>query len=198
MREAFFRGGNYRIVIPQQFCDEFNAHYKLMNQETVEDISHDMQSVVRRLAFTIFRIMMLFTSIRFMCEQPNPSAFTPKNGGRIVLRCTREDFVNAMAIGDVLIYHTVYCYAHFPRSRVATSIDGKILSKKDRMNILYDTLPETFDKSQYVAASTKLGYSPSTTSKWINSYILEGRLERKGQNDYCKVATYSLCSSGVG
>ena len=198
MREAFFRGGDYRIVIPQQFCDEFNAHYKLMNQETVEDISHDMQSVVRRLAFTIFRIMMLFTSIRFMCEQPNPSAFTPKNGGRIVLRCTREDFVNAMAIGDVLIYHTVYCYAHFPRSRVATSIDGKILSKKDRMNILYDTLPETFDKSQYVAASTKLGYSPSTTSKWINSYILEGRLGRKGQNDYCKVATFSLCSSGVG
>lgn len=49
-----------------------------MNQEVVDDISHDMQSVVRRLAFTVFRIMMVLTSIRFMDETPNPSAQTPR------------------------------------------------------------------------------------------------------------------------
>lgn len=90
-RESFFRGGSYRIVIPQEYCKEFNEHFRQMNQEVVDDISHDMQSVVRRLAFTVFRIMMVLTSIRFMDEISNPSAMTPKDGSRIVIRCSRDD-----------------------------------------------------------------------------------------------------------
>ena len=91
-RESFFRGGRYRIVIPKEYCKEFNEHFRQMNQEVVDDISHDMQSVVRRLAFTVFRIMMVLTSIRFMDETTNPSALTPKDGSRIVLRCSKDDF----------------------------------------------------------------------------------------------------------
>jgi hypothetical protein len=189
MYEAFFRGGSYRVVIPQLFCNEFNEHFRAMNQETVEDISHDMQSVVRRLAFSMFRVMMVLTAIRFMDEQPNPSALANKDGSPILLTCWREDFDTAMAMADVLIYHTVYCYAHLPQSKVTTDGSGRILSKKDKMNRLYAALPDTFDKPLYVDTAQKMGYSPSTASKWINAFIAEGRLERKGQNCYAKVAS---------
>lgn len=186
-REAFFRGGSYRIVIPQEYCKEFNEHFRQMNQEVVDDISHDMQSVVRRLAFTVFRIMMVLTSIRFMDETPNPSALTPKDGSRFVLRCSKDDFDIAMAMGDVLIYHTVYCYAHLPQSKVVTNEQGEIVTKKGKMELLLSALPNTFDREVYRTMSMKLGYPVSTTAKWINDYIRQGRLEHTSQNCYRKL-----------
>lgn len=186
-REAFFRGGSYRIVIPQEYCKEFNEHFRQMNQEVVDDISHDLQSVVRRLAFTVFRIMMVLTSIRFMDETPNPSALTPKNGSRIVLRCSKDDFDIAMAMGDILIYHTVYCYTHLPQSKVVTNGQGEIVTKKGKMEQLLVSLPDTFDRETYRAVSKKKGYPESTTAKWINDYIRQGRLEHTSQNCYRKL-----------
>lgn len=186
-RESFFRGGKYRIVIPQEYCKEFNEHFRQMNQEVVDDISHDMQSIVRRLAFTVFRIIMVLTSIRFMDETPNPSALTPKDGSRIVLRCSKDDFDIAMSIGDVLIYHTVYCYAHLPQSKVTTNWQGEIATKKGKMEQLLAALPDTFDRETYRAVSMKQGYPVSTTAKWINDYIRQGRLEHSSQNSYRKL-----------
>jgi hypothetical protein len=186
-RESFFRGGRYRIVIPKEYCKEFNEHFRQMNQEVVDDISHDMQSVVRRLAFTVFRIMMVLTSIRFMDETPNPSALTPKDGSRIVLRCSKDDFDIAMSIGDVLIYHTVYCYAHLPQSKVTTKVQGEIVTKKSKMEQLLAALPDKFDRETYRAVSMEQGYPVSTTSKWINDYIRQGRLEHSSQNSYLKL-----------
>lgn len=186
-RESFFRGGSYRIVIHQEFCKVFNEHFRQMNQEVVDDISHDMQSVVRRLAFTVFRIMMVLTSIRFMDETPNPSALTPKDGSRIVLRCSKDDFDIAMALGDVLIYHTVYCYAHLPQSKVTTNGQGEIVTKKGKMEQLLAALPDTFDREIYRETSKKQGYPESTTAKWINDYIRQGHLEHTSQNCYRKL-----------
>ncbi len=186
-REAFFRGGSYRIVIPQEYCKVFNEHFRQMNQEAVDDISHDMQSVVRRLAFTVFRIMMVLTSIRFMDETPNSSALTPKDGSRILLRCSKDDFYIAMAVGDVLIYHTVYCYAHLPQSKVTTNGQGEIVTKKGKMEQLLASLPDTFDRETYRAMSKKQGFPESTTAKWINDYIRQGHLEHTSQNCYRKL-----------
>ena len=186
-RESFFRGGSYRIVIPQEYCKVFNEHFRQMNQAAVDDISHDMQSVVRRLAFTVFRIMMVLTSIRFMDETSNPSALTPKDGSRILLRCSKDDFDIAMAIGDVLIYHTVYCYAHLPQSKVTTNGQGEIVTKKGKMEQLLAALPDTFDRETYRAISKKQGYPESTTAKWINDYIRQGHLVHTSQNCYRKL-----------
>ena len=185
MREAFFRGGEYKVKVPQHLCYEFNAHYRVLNQETVDEISHVMQGVTRRLAFAMFRIMMVLTAVRFMDEHPNASSFA-HDDKPILLTCSDEDFHTAMAIGDTLIYHAAYCYAHLPKTMSSIGVGGKILSKANKMNLLYDALPESFDKPQYSESSRQLGYSPSTTSKWINDFITQGRIERCGQNDYKK------------
>ena len=194
MREAFFRGGEYRVVIPQHLSHEFYAYFRSLNHDTVEDISHAMQGIIRRLAFATFRIMMILTAIRFMDETPNPSAIAQKDKPTL-LTCNDADFHTAMSIADTLIYHIAYCYAHLPKTKAATGAGGKILSKKDKMNILYDALPDTFDKPQYAAESVKLGYSTSTTSKWINDYITAGQLERNGQNSYRKISPNTPAAS---
>ena len=59
------------------------------------------------------------------------------------------------------------------------------------MEMLYAALPDSFSRPQYVAVSTDLGFSPSTTSKWINTFILQGRLERCEHNDYRKLTPNS-------
>ena len=100
-----------------------------------------------------------------------------------------------MAIGDTIIYHTVYCYSHLPKTDVATGAGGKILTKKDKMAMLYASLPESFSRPQYEAASIKLGFSISTTSKWINAFISQAILERNGQNNYHKLKPLFSVSS---
>lgn len=188
MREAFFRGGEYKVELPQHLSHEFYSYFKELNHDTVEDISHAMQGVIRRLAFATFRIMMILTSIRFMDEHPNPSAFA--HGDKpITLTCCNDDFRIAMSIADTLIYHIAYCYAHLPKTISSAGAGGKILSKADKMNLLYDALPELFDKPQYAEASKLLGYSTSTSSKWINDFITQGRIQRCGQNAYHKIVS---------
>ena len=92
-----------------------------------------------------------------------------------------------MAIGDVLIYHTVYCYAHLPQSKVTTNGQGEIITKKSKMEQLLSALPNKFDRETYRAVSMKHGYPVSTTAKWINDYVRQGRLEHSSQNCYRKL-----------
>ncbi|EHO69549.1 hypothetical protein HMPREF9140_01239 [Prevotella micans F0438] len=86
-----------------------------------------------------------------------------------------------------LIYHTVYCYAHLPQSKVTTNGQGEIVTKKSKMEQLLVALPDTFDREAYRTTSKKQGYLESTIAKWINDYIRQGRLEHTSQNCYRKL-----------
>ena len=194
MRDVFLRDGRYFINVPQHMCDEFNERFRSINAEIVEDISHDMQGVVRRLALIVFRIMTVLTSVRYM-EDKSCFPDTERINGFIVLRCLEVDFRTAMEMGETLIFHTAYCYAHLPHTTAARSSEGKILSKREKMNMLYAALPDEFDKQQYAEISQRLHFSTSTTSKWIADFLADGRLEHVAQNSYRKRTTYSPCIS---
>ena len=185
-REAFFRGGEYTITIPAHLCGIFNEHFRKLNYEVVDDISNAMQGIVRRIAVAVYRIMMVLTAVRFMDEHPNPSA--GRRGEDIIrVECSEDDFRIAMAIGDTLIYHSAYCYTHLPKTITKIGMNGRILSKADKMNMLYDALADTFDKQQYREACEQLRFSPHTAYKWINDYIIQGRLVRDSKDHYHKV-----------
>ena len=134
------------------------------------------------------RLMDPVTGISYGEAAPNIFSFnSPEGAWRIVIRCSRDDFDIAMAIGDVLIYHTVYCYAHLPQSKVTTNGQGEIITKKSKMEQLLAALPNKFDRETYRAVSMKHGYPVSTTAKWINDYVRQGRLEHSSQNCYRKL-----------
>lgn len=186
MRESFFRGGSYFVRIPGHLCSIFNNHFREVNQQTVDEVSNAMQGIVRRIAFAVFRIMMVLTAIRFMDEVANPSALA--HGGKpIRLTCSDEDFHIAMEIGKVLTYHSIYCYAHLPKTVSSLGNGGKVLGKREKMKVLFEALPDCFDKAQFKAVSESLKFSPNTTAKWINNYINDGCLERDSKDHYRKI-----------
>lgn len=187
MRDAFLVNGEYHVVVPQNFSEEFNRHFRNLNEKVVDEVSNAMQGVVRRLAFATFRIIMILTAIRHMnnvVANENPISLNSSTK----LRCSEDDFRSAIAIADTLIYHSIYCYIHLPKTVSEIGTNGKILTKEDKMNMLYGTLPDSFDKPEYAKKSQELGFSVSTTSKWINTFILQGRIERINQNSYKKIA----------
>lgn len=186
MRDAFLVNGEYHVVVPQNLSEEFNRHFRNLNEKVVGEVSNAMQGVVRRLAFATFRIIMILTAIRHMDNvvgNENPISLNSSTK----LRCSEDDFRSAIAIADTLIYHSIYCYIHLPKTVSEIGTNGKILTKEDKMNMLYGTLPDSFDKPEYAKRSQELGYSVSTTSKWINTFILQGRIERINQNSYKKI-----------
>ena len=190
MRESFFRGGSYFVRIPGHLCSIFNNHFHEVNQQTVDEVSNTMQGIVRRIAFAVFRIMMVLTAIRFMDEVANPAALA-HNGKPIRLTCSDDDFHIAMEIGKVLTYHSIYCYAHLPKTVSSLGNGGKVLGKREKMRVLFEALPDCFDKAQFKAVSESLKFSPNTTAKWINNYINDGCLERDSKDHYRKTGMTS-------
>lgn len=186
MRDAFMLKGEYHVVVPQHLSEEFNRHFRTLNEQVVEDVSKAMQGIVRRLAFATFRIIMVLTSIRYM-DNISRTNYPSSSNVPIKLICNDGDFRCAISIADTLIYHSIYCYTHLPKTISEIGVKGKIVTKSDKMNKLFEALPNTFDKSEYTQASEKLGFPASTTSKWINSFIMQGRLERINQNSYKKI-----------
>lgn len=186
MRDAFMLKGEYHIVVPQHLSKEFNRHFRTLNEQVVEDVSKAMQGIVRRLAFATFRIIMVLTSIRYM-DNISRTNYPSSSNVPIKLICNDGDFRCAISIADTLIYHSIYCYTHLPKTISEIGVKGKIVTKSDKMNKLFEALPNTFDKSEYTQASEKLGFPASTTSKWINTFILQGRIERINQNSYKKI-----------
>ena len=186
MRDAFMHTSEYYVVVPQHLSEEFNRHFRTLNEQVVEDVSKAMQGIVRRLAFATFRIIMVLTSIRYM-DNISRTNYPSSSNVPIKLICNDSDFRCAISIADTLIYHSIYCYTHLPKTISEIGVKGKIVTKSDKMNKLFEALPNTFDKSEYTQASEKLGFPASTTSKWINAFILQGRIERINQNSYKKI-----------
>lgn len=192
LRSAFFRGGTFKMVIPDILQPAFLDHFEKVNKDMVEENGKGMQAVVRRHGLTAFRIMMIFTALRAMTSGRNLSAIgnglstsTSEFSDEVYekstpLTCSEEDFNNALKITDVLLSHAAYKYIHMPKG---TSFSGT--SKK--ADVLFGALPETFTRSEYDAMSKSLGMSLSTTNKWLYNAVKAGSIQRTSQGQYSKV-----------
>ncbi len=90
-------------------------------------------------------------------------------------------------ICDTLLCHAVFIYRnlsgnHLKRSQSASQETGVYA----RRNLLYNMLPETFTKKEFVGIVLALGENESTAVKWIEPFIRDGKLSRVGQGKYRK------------
>lgn len=192
LRSAFFRGGTFKMVIPDILQPAFLDHFEKVNKEMVEENGKGMQAVVRRHGLTAFRIMMIFTALRAMTSGRNLSAIgnglstsTSDFSEEVYekstpLTCSEEDFNNALKITDVLLSHAAFKYIHMPKGSSSSGTSKKA-------DVLFGALPESFTRSEFDAMSKSLGMSLSTTNKWINNAVKAGTIQRTSQGQYTKL-----------
>lgn len=170
----------YEISISPLLHSHFMEHYNQLNNECCDAIGHRMQGVVRRNGLMAFRIIMVLTVVRHMtdeCYHPMPE------GHPLKLECTDEDYYTSLAIAETLLYHSAYMFRLLEKPITPTSASGR----NDRREILYNMLPDSFTKQDYLSLVRQLEFSESTCNKWIDRYIAENRLRHCGHSKYEKV-----------
>lgn len=129
-----------------------------------------------------FRIMMVLTIVRHLtdeCYHPMPE------GQPLRLECTDEDYHTSLTIAETMLYHSAYMFRMLEKPAGQTSA----YIKNDRREILYNMLPDSFTKQEYLSVVRQLEYSESTCNKWIDWYLTENRLKHCGHSRYEKVLT---------
>lgn len=170
----------YEVSIPQFLHGHFMDHYNQLNNECCEAIGNRMQGVVRRNGLMAFRIMMVLTIVRHLtddCYHPMPE------GQSLRLECSDEDYHTSLTIAGTLLYHSAYMFRQLekPSSPASTS------NRNDRREILYNMLPDSFTKQEYLSVVRQLEYSESTCNKWIDRYLAENLLRHCGHSKYEKI-----------
>ena len=170
----------YEVSIPLLLHGHFMDHYNQLNNECCEVIGNRMQGVVRRNGLMAFRIMMVLTIVRHLtdeCYHPMPE------GQSLRLECTDEDYHTSLTIAGTLLHHSAYMFRQLEKP----SAPALSSNRNDRREILYNMLPESFTKQEYLSVVRRLEYSESTCNKWIDRYVTEGRLRHCGHSKYKKV-----------
>lgn len=170
----------YEVSIPSLLHAHFMDHYNQLNNECCEVIGNRMQGVVRRNGLMAFRIMMVLTIVRHLtdeCYHPMPE------GKPLKLECSDEDYYTSLTIAETMLYHSAYMFRQLEKPSALVSASNR----NDRREILYNMLPDSFTKQEYLAVVRRLEYSESTCNKWIDRYIAENLLRHCGHSKYEKV-----------
>jgi len=170
----------YEVSIPPFLHAHFMDHYNQLNNECCETIGNRMQGVVRRNGLMAFRIMMVLTVIRHMTDDIYHSM---EEGQHLKLECSDEDYHTSLTIAGTLLHHSAYMF----RLLEKPSSPALASNRNDRREILYNMLPDSFTKQEYLSVVRRLEYSESTCNKWIDRYIEENRLRHCGHSKYEKV-----------
>jgi hypothetical protein len=152
----FFENSPTNIYLTQKQWDKLNNafHDKLMN--VVIFTSVDAASIVYRLGLILFRICMIFTSLR---------KFENGDCSKDVT-CTDDDFEAALILSDVYLQHSLLMFNNLEEQKEAK--EYKMPNNKRK---LLDQLPQDFQRKEAVAIGKKLGLSERSVDDFLNNSV---------------------------
>jgi hypothetical protein len=167
----FFENSPTNIYLTQKQWDKLNNafHDKLMN--VVIFTSVDAASIVYRLGLILFRICMIFTSLRKF-----------ENGDCTKdVTCTDDDFEAALILSDVYLQHSLLMFNNLEEQKEAK--EYKMPNNKRK---LLEQLPQDFQRKEAVAIGKKLGLSERSVDDFLNNSV-PMLLEKPKTGHYRKV-----------
>jgi hypothetical protein len=152
----FFENSPTNIYLTNEQWNRLNNafHDKLMT--VVIFTSVDAASIVYRLGLILFRICMIFTSLR---------KFENGDCSKDVT-CTDEDFQAALMLSDVYLQHSLLMFNNLEEQKEAK--EYKMPNNKKQ---LLDQLPQEFQRKEAVALGVSLGLSERSVDDFLNNSV---------------------------
>lgn len=152
----FFENSPTNIYLTSEQWNRLNNafHDKLMT--VVIFTSVDAASIVYRLGLILFRICMIFTSLR---------KFENGDCSKDVT-CTDEDFQAALMLSDVYLQHSLLMFNNLEEQKEAK--EYKMPNNKKQ---LLDQLPQEFQRKEAVALGVSLGLSERSVDDFLNNSV---------------------------
>ena len=111
-----------------------------------------------------------------LCVCPNNHA--DQNICPTTITCSDTDFQIAMEILKVIVQHSAYIFRQLPVATHTKTVNPKF--------VLFQALPDQFDRTQYIEIAAQLQIPESTAEKQIARYLNAGLLTRQAQGKYIK------------
>ena len=167
----FFENSPTNIYLTSDQWERINNafHDKLMT--VVIFTSVDAASIVYRLGLILFRICMIFTSLR---------KFENGDCSKDVT-CTDDDFQAALMLSDVYLQHSLLMFNNLEEQK-----ESKVYKMPNNKKQLLDQLPQDFQRKEAVALGKKLGLSERSVDDFLNNSV-PMLLEKPKTGHYRKV-----------
>jgi hypothetical protein len=195
--QLFSQIENIRFSLSQQQQTTFNQYFEQAQQQYCELLGSDYIGTIRRLGLITFRIATVLTVLRTMetghistheihkSHIANPTSqisylksHISNPNSQYALLCSDIDFQISMEILKVLVQHSAYVFRQLPVATHTKTVNPKF--------VLFQALPDQFDRAKYIEIATQLQIPESTAEKQITRYINAGLLIRQTHGNYKK------------
>ena len=161
-----------RVEMTPDQRTRFNAYFSDIQTRQLDSYGEYIVASVRRMGLSTFRIILILTALRI----PETGDLGP------TLWCTDEDFRTALRICDCIIVHIDKVFSQLPT--VQENSGANPVSESTRQSQFADTLPESFDRQEYLKLASILGIPVPSADRYVKKLLAEGRIEKIEHGKY--------------
>lgn len=159
------------IILSEAQWKEFNEVMGKALHEVECYTAEAATSIVKRLGLVLFRICMIFSSLRKF-----------ENGDATeIVQCTDEDFDIAVHLSQVYLDHALLMYSNLPSTEAT-----EIIKPGSIKEVLWERLPDTFQRKEAIVAASDLDISERSVDNFLKG-LLGTQLTQPKTGHYIKV-----------
>ncbi len=151
---------------------QFNSFFEQVQTDYSNLFGLDIVASVRRFGLITFRIAMILTALRIIDNAEISQTMV----------CSDDDFQTAKTMARVLLRHTAKVYDTLMLNKNPIPASGSAAIRQS----FFDSLPQQFNRQDYIKAAQQLKIPPKTAEKHISRFCTEGKLKHTAQGKYEK------------
>lgn len=169
----FFNQSKTEVILTHSQWKTLNITGQQWLNEITLFTAEEAGSVAKRLGVILFRIAMIFTSLRKF----ENGEMTEK------VECTDADFELALHIANVYLQHSILMFNNLPKQEESGPFKGANNKKK-----FFEALPQKFKREEAIQIGSKHNLKSRTTDNLLKDLCEKGLLDRPEYGHYQRVA----------
>ena len=155
------------VILTEAQQDLFYTFFSSIQSRYLALMEDGFVATVRRMGLICYRLMMVFSALRYQGAQQLPYKIT----------CRDDDFDSALEIIRNLLRHSDFTFRHLPQKK-------EVQEQVNRRLLLLRALPRDFDSKEFIRKAEALGIPNSSAYRILKLFIDENLVCRRSFTKY--------------
>ncbi len=154
----FLESSKSVIHLSKEQWNKFNPIFEAYLHQISAFVSEDAQSIVKRLGLVLYRLCMIFTTIR---KYQTQALVTD-------MQCLEVDFETALQLIEVYLKHNILMFENLPKEE--DKEQGPFKSGQNK-KLFFDALPTRFTRKEAVELASTFNLAERTVGSFLKSCL---------------------------
>ena len=154
----FLDSGKTVVHLTKEQWDKFNPTFENYLNQISAFVSEDAQSIVKRLGLVLYRLCMIFTTIRKFQAQEQATD----------IQCLDQDFETALQLVEVYLKHNILMFENLPKQDDEEK--GPFKSGQNK-KLFFDALPDRFTRGEAIELAKTFNMAERTVGSFLKSCL---------------------------